>query len=50
MFLHLKEGRFTMVGSGLQKAQSSHDKRQNTTAFNRRSYQQTKGGKILQQA
>ena len=49
MFLHPEEGQFTMVSSELQKAQSSYNKRQDTAASNRKSYQQTKGGKILQQ-
>jgi len=47
MFLHPKERWFITVGLRLQEAQSSHNKRQDTTASNRRSYRQTKGGKIL---
>jgi len=40
MFLYFKEGQFTMVGSRLQEAQSSHHQRQNATPINRRSHQQ----------
>ena len=38
MFLHSKEGWFTMVSSRLQEAKSSYHQKQNTTSANRRSY------------
>jgi len=48
MFLYSQEGRFTMVGSRLQEAQSGHHQRQDTTPINRKSHQQTKESKVLQ--
>ena len=36
-----------MIGTRLQKVEPGHNKGQDTTAFNRRSYWQIKGGKIF---
>ena len=36
-----------MIGTRLQKVEPDHNKGQDTTAFNRRSYWQIKGGKIF---
>ena len=47
MFLHSKEGQISMIGTKLQKTESSNNKRQNTTTFNQRGHQQIKEGKIL---
>ena len=49
MFLYSKEEQIITIGTRLQKTKSSNNKEQNTTTFNWRSYQQIKGGKILQQ-
>ena len=47
MFLHSKEGQISMIGTKLQKTESSNNKRQNTNTFNQRGHQQIKEGKIL---
>ena len=36
-----------MIGTKLQKTESSNNKRQNTNTFNQRGHQQIKEGKIL---
>ena len=50
LFLHSKEGWIPMVGSRLLEVKSSYYQEQNTTTINQRSYWQTEGSQILQQA
>ena len=47
MFLYSKERQILMVSSRLQKVKPAHKKRQNVTAINQKSNQQTQGYEIL---
>ena len=49
LFLHPKERRVIMIGSGLQKVKPSHNQGQDATTFNWKSNRQAQEGKIFQQ-
>ena len=49
MFLYSEERQFITAGSRLQETKLSHDKRQDTTFFNRKSNKQTERSEVFQQ-